>query len=75
MSDKKRLLDSLFSNEKREHVNIKFFRAASADNVTVEAFCAAVNKTLFLVDNGLVVGSSSFSEDLVQIYVTSLNKN
>lgn len=72
MSEKKRLLDTLFSNEKREHVNIKFFRAASSDSVTAEAFCAAVNKALFLVDKGLVSGSEGFAEDLVQIEVSSL---
>lgn len=72
MSEKQRLLDTLFSNKKREHVNIKFFRQTSVGSVTAEEFCAAVNHALFQVDTGIVKGTSSFKEAHPQINVSML---
>jgi hypothetical protein len=71
MLEKERLFADLFQSSDRKHVNIKFFRG-SADDISVEQFCGAVNHALFQVASGLVAWSSTFAEDLKQVDVKGL---
>lgn len=60
MSEKDRLLRTLFEAEGREHVNIKFSRG-SADDISVERFCREVNTALFMASCGIVEESPILS--------------
>lgn len=53
MSAKQRLMDALFGNEKRQHVNLKFFRGSASD-VSEEDLCEQSASAIFQVDSGLV---------------------
>lgn len=54
MTEKEKLLNTLFATQGLEHANIKFFRASSdLAAVTVEEFCAAVNRALAQAKKGL----------------------
>lgn len=74
MLEKDRLFADLFGRSDRKHVNIKFFRG-SADDISVEQFCGAVNHALFQIASGLVTWSSTFPEDLKQVDVKELPSN
>src|ERR1051325_5376691 len=61
MSEKQRLMKSLFEQKNRKLVNLKFLRGPKS-KVTEEEFCAEVNEILFAIDNGLTVPTDTFPE-------------
>lgn len=61
MSAKLRLMDALFGNEERVHVNLKFFRGTSSD-VSEEVLCEQSASAIFQVDSGLVERRASFGD-------------
>ncbi|MFG6549751.1 hypothetical protein ACGYLV_11880 [Sulfitobacter sp. M21595] len=61
MSAKLRLMDALFGNEEREHVNLKFFRGSASD-VSEEDLCEQSASAIFQVDSGLVERRTSFGD-------------
>ncbi len=61
MSAKKRLMDALFHNEERQHVNLKFFRGTRSD-VSVEDLCRESAKAIFEVDSGIAERRRSFGD-------------
>jgi hypothetical protein len=71
MSQKEKLLRTLFDDPKREHVNMKFCRGSS-DTISEEALCAQANTAIFEFENGLLKAHSSAAEDFGQIDVRNL---
>lgn len=61
MSEKQRLLHTLFERPGRELINIKFFRGSNED-ISEDRFCSEVNKVLFEIDNELTMASDHFTE-------------
>lgn len=61
MSEKQRLLHSLFERPGKELLNIKFFRGMN-EAISEEQFCSEVNKTLFAIDNELTEADGHFEE-------------
>ncbi|MDE4304007.1 hypothetical protein PXK30_03675 [Phaeobacter gallaeciensis] len=61
MSAKQRLMDALFENKERTHINLKFFRG-TASNVSEEDLCEQSASAIFQVDSGLVDRKSSFGD-------------
>lgn len=61
MTQKERLLATLFNTEGRKHLNIKFCRG-TADYITPEALCAEANKAIFKIENGLSEGKTEFGD-------------
>ena len=53
MTEKERLLRTLFETEGQEHLNIKFCRG-TADDISSEALCREANWAIFQIENGLV---------------------
>jgi len=73
MTEKERLLDHLFVHKDREHVNIKFFRAASDfKSASVEEFCEAVNNALLQVDSGVAKPMSEFPEAFTSVDIDKI---
>lgn len=64
MSEKDRLLRTLFESPGREHLNIKFCRGFN-DEISEEEICRAANIALFEIENGLTDASESF-EDVIK---------
>jgi hypothetical protein len=72
MTAKKRLMDALFDNELKEHVNLKFFRGTGTD-VSPERLCDASASAMFAVDTGMVDRREEFGDrDKKQIEVATL---
>jgi hypothetical protein len=72
MTAKKRLIDALFADEHREHVNLKFFRGTGND-VSTEQLCEAAASAIFQVNSGIVERRTSFGDrDCRQIEVARL---
>lgn len=71
MSEKDRLLHTLFERPDRELVNIKFFRGSS-EEISEDDFCAEVNKTLFEIEQELTESSEAFAENDKAINVKEL---
>ena len=61
MSAKQKLLDALFENKEREHVNLKFFRGTASD-VSEEDLCEQSASAIFQVDSGLVDRREKFGD-------------
>ena len=61
MSEKDRLLRTLFENPKREHLNIKFCRGSS-DDTSPEDLCREANAAIFQMDSGIVEYRDSFGD-------------
>ena len=61
MTEKQRLLDTLFETEGREHLNIKFCRGSS-DDTSPEDLCREANAAIFQVESGLVEPSPEFGD-------------
>ena len=72
MNAKKRLMDALFDNEHKDHVNLKFFRGTGSD-VSTERLCDAAASAMFAVDTGMVDRRADFGDrDAKQIEVATL---
>jgi hypothetical protein len=63
MSEKSRLMRSLFEMPGKELLNLKFFRFDSAEKLTEDAFCARVNKIIFEIDAGLTASTNTFGDE------------
>jgi hypothetical protein len=61
MSEKQRLLDTLFKTEGREHLNLKFFRGSS-DDISPDALCREANSAIFQYETGLAEIRTSFGD-------------
>lgn len=61
MSEKERLLHTLFESENREHLNLKFFRGFS-DDISPEDLCREANSAIFQVEAGLVEVRPEFGD-------------
>lgn len=62
MSEKDRLLRTLFGRPNRKLLNIKFHRTDGVDvNLTEDRFCAEVNKVIFAIDEGLLEPSPTLA--------------
>lgn len=61
MSEKERLLHTLFESENREHLNLKFFRGFS-DDISPEDLCREANSAIFQVEAGLVEVRPAFGD-------------
>ena len=61
MSAKRRLMDALFTNGERKHLNLKFFRGPG-NNVSEEDLCNEAASAIFQVDSGIVEGRRSFGD-------------
>lgn len=61
MSEKERLLRTLFESPDREHLNIKFWRGAS-ENTTPDDICREANSAMFQVESGLVETRPTFGD-------------
>ena len=59
MSDKERLMDTLFNRPGKKLLNLKFFRGGR-EEVSEDRFCAEVNKLIFAIDEGLTKASTVF---------------
>lgn len=66
MTEKERLLSTLFDNSEKKLLNLKFFRMEGEKPVSEEAFCACVNKTLFEIDAGLADSVATFDRDTLK---------
>lgn len=72
MTAQKRLMDALFADELREHVNLKFFRGTGS-NVSAEQLCEASASAIFQVNSGVVERRTEFGDrDLRQIDVAKI---
>ena len=72
MTEKGRLLRTLFETEGQEHINIKFCRGTS-DDISPEALCREANWAIFQMENGLVDVRSRFGDsDLPVIDVNTV---
>ncbi len=61
MSEKQRLLDTLFKTEGREHLNLKFFRGGS-DSISPDALCREANSAIFQHESGLAEVRDGFGD-------------
>jgi hypothetical protein len=68
MSEKARLLDTLFGTDGQEHMNIKFFRGEQVD-LSVEEFCHEVNRALSQVTAGTAPRLERFPDRTVPVDV------
>ena len=67
MTEKERLLQTLFQkNKDREHLNIKFFRGTS-DDIAPEDICREANSALFQMELGLARTRPDFDDAEGQI--------
>jgi hypothetical protein len=62
MTEDNQLMRSLFKNEQREHVNVKFLRGDSEDISPLE-FEEAAASAFLQVDSGQICLSDVFTED------------
>ena len=61
MTEKERLLQTLFETESRKHLNLKFFRGSS-DDISPEALSREANSAILQVELGLVETRSEFGD-------------
>ena len=61
MSAKQRLMDALFENKERTHLNLKFFRGTASD-VSEADLCEQSASAIFQVDSGIVDRRTSFGD-------------
>ena len=61
MTEKARLIHTLFETEGRKHLNIKFFRGSSND-ISPETLSRDVNSAIFQADLGLAEESPDFGD-------------
>ena len=61
MTQKEKLLRTLFNTEGREHLNLKFFRGFS-DDISPEDLCGEANHAIFQVEHGIVPTTSEFGD-------------
>ena len=59
---KERLIQTLFENNDKKLLNIKFFRTEGLGSVSEEQFCEKVKNIIFKIDNELTDSSGVFSE-------------
>jgi hypothetical protein len=62
MSEKKRLLRTLFESAGREHLNIKFCRGPS-DEASPDDLCREANSAIFQAESGIVESKPGFGDD------------
>jgi hypothetical protein len=75
MSEKQRLIRSLFERRDVELSNIKFFLLQSQGSVSEEVLCERVNKVIFEIDAGICESSGKFDGDSVKtVNVVELSK-
>lgn len=63
MSEKSRLMRSLFETPGKKLLNLKFFRFDGAEKLTEDAFCGRVNKIIFEIDAGLTESTATFGRE------------
>lgn len=63
MSEKTRLMRSLFEMPGKKLLNLKFFRFDGPEKLTEDAFCGRVNKIIFEIDSGLTTSTATFGRD------------
>ncbi len=63
MSEKARLLKTLFENKNFKLKNVKFCRPDGSKAVSEEEFSTRVNAMVFAIDTGLSKGSPTFDGD------------
>ncbi len=73
MTEKERLLKTLFDNKEARHLNIKFCRGSS-DDISAEEFCREINNIFLQVKTGLIEADQSLEEDFKQIDVSNLRE-
>ena len=61
MTEKERLLRTLFETEGRTHLNIKFCRG-TAEDISPEALCLQANLAIFQIESGMAETSSTFGD-------------
>jgi hypothetical protein len=61
MTEKDRLLKTLFETSEQSHLNIKFFRGLS-DEISTEDLCREANSALFQFESGLAKGLPVFGD-------------
>ncbi|MCD2183502.1 hypothetical protein [Rhizobium sp. GN54] len=61
MSEKDRLLKTLFETADQSHLNIKFFRGFS-DEISTEDLCREANSAFFQFESGIAVTSTEFGD-------------
>ena len=61
MTEKDRLLQTLFNTEGQEHLNLKFCRGFS-DDISPDDLCREANAAIFQVESGIVEPDSSFGD-------------
>jgi hypothetical protein len=72
MNAHKRLMDVLFSDKERAHVDLKFFRGTGLD-VSPDDLCDAAVNAIFQVNSGMVERMPEFGDrNMVQIEVEKI---
>jgi hypothetical protein len=72
MTAKKRLMDALFADDLKEHVNLKFLRGTGAD-VSIDQLCEASASAIFQVNSGVAVRRTTFGDaEMRQIEVAKI---
>ena len=61
MTEKERLLHTLFEQESREHLNLKFCRGHS-DGISPEGLCREANSAIFQLDAGIAEPNNTFGD-------------
>lgn len=61
MTEKERLLNTLFNTEGEEHLNLKFYRGLS-DDISPEDLCREANTALFQAHVGLATPRAEFGD-------------
>lgn len=63
MSEKARLMRSLFEQPGKELINLKFFRFDGPSSLSEDAFCGRVTKIIFEIDAGLTNSTATFGRE------------
>lgn len=71
MSEKARLIKTLFRDGNERHINIKFCRGKS-DDLSAEDLCREANRALLQIRSGLVHAEDSVLEDTTVVDVQEL---
>jgi hypothetical protein len=71
-TEKQRLLNALFDDPKREHVNIKFFRGMIGNAIPVETFCAQITAALEQLDNKMLQPTAGIEESFPTVNIKEL---
>jgi hypothetical protein len=62
MTEKQRLIHTLFETDGRDHLNLKFFRGCST-NISPEDLSREANSAILQVELGLVKTHATFKDD------------